>query len=180
MFLPVPDCNCHTWSCLTVLIQPDPKCRRTSADKETSGCHSWIHQAPVHPKAVCAMKCFICDRNRVGTNRHRLYQQGIYELIIVFSFLQQGSNLSLQRLHFSTQHLVPGFGGIKFFSQLLVVFLESIVLPSEFLQWGKRKWELEVITKPQVLWWTKRVTHYLLESKKWDWNTVLFLRKQKL
>lgn len=136
------DCNCHTWCCLTALTWPDPKCRRILADKETSGCHSWIHQAPVHPKAVCAVKwhhVLSPTENRDGTNTHRLYQQGIYELIIVFPFLQQGFNLFLQHLHFSTQHLIPGFWGIKFFFQFLIVFLESFVLLGEFLQWCKRK-----------------------------------------
>lgn len=145
------DCNCHTWGCLTALTWPDPKCRRTEADKETSGCHSWIHQAAVHPKVVCATKWhhvlspiergLICR----GWDQQIQYQQGIYELIIVFPFLQQGSNLFLQHLHFSTQHLVPGSWGVKFFFQFLMAFLESIVLPGEFLQK-----EMRIITHHQA------------------------------
>lgn len=134
-----------TWCCPTALTWPDPKCWRTSADKETSGCHSWIHQAPVHPKAVCAMKwhhVLSSIELGQGPTDTDCYQQGIYELIIMFPFLQQGSNLCLQHLHFFTQHLVPGFGGITFFLQFLVVFLESVVLSHEFLQRCKRKWKL--------------------------------------
>lgn len=105
MFLPFPAAQGHLTVTVTAGAVPQPLHDLIQNAEGLQGQGNlWLSQGCVCHEVT---SYFITYGNRARTNR--LYQQGIYELIIVFPFLQQSSNLSFQHLYFLTQNLVPGF-----------------------------------------------------------------------